>query len=271
MVKAGEASGLLDEVLERLANLGEQQMQTNAKIKSATMYPIIVIATLLVAFGVVVTFVLPRFAELFTRFDVELPMPTRILLGVSYVVQHWWHLLAFCVAALVFILKKYINTRQGRILWDSLKLNVPIFGPLVLKIVMSRFTRISSALIRSGIPLLQVLEMASKTVGNVVVGAAINKIRGFVNEGKAMNEVMKNDKLFPPIVTQMVAVGESTGKLEQLLLRISDYYDAQVDHALKNMTTIIEPILIFCLGGMVLVMALGIFLPMWNMVQVFRK
>jgi MSHA biogenesis protein MshG len=136
---------------------------------------------------------------------------------------------------------------------------------------MSRFTRISSALIRSGIPLLQVLDMSSKTAGNVIVGAALLSIKKSVNEGKPMNEAMRSNKLFPPIVTQMVAIGESTGRLEQLLLHISDYYDAQVDHSLKNLTTTIEPVLIFCLGGMVLLMALGIFLPMWNMIQVFKR
>jgi type II secretory pathway component PulF len=271
MVKAGEASGTLDSVLERLASLGEYQMQIKSKIRSATMYPVIVVITLVVAFIVVVTFVLPKFGEVFERFGVALPLPTRILLGINYTIRHWWYLILLGLVGLVFLLKRYIDTKEGRALWDGFKLNMPIFGILFLKITMSRFARISSALIKSGIPLLQVLEMSARTTGNVIVSRSLETIRKSVNEGKPMHEAMKADKLFPPIVTQMVTIGESTGRLEDLLERISLYYDEQVDHSLKNLTTAIEPILIFCLGGMVLAMALGIFLPLWNMMSVFRR
>ena len=271
MVKAGEASGALDSVLERLASLGEYQMQINSKIRSATMYPLIVVITLAAAFVVVVTFVLPKFADVFERFDVALPLPTKILLGINYTMRRWWHLIIAALGGAIFLFKKYIDTKQGRILWDTFKLNMPPFGILFLKITMSRFARISSSLIKSGIPLLQVLEMSSKATGNVVVSKSLETIRKSVNEGKPMHEAMKADKLFPPIVTQMVAIGESTGRLEDLLERISLYYDEQVDGSLKNLTTAIEPILIFCLGGMVLAMALGIFLPLWNMMSVFRR
>ena len=271
MVKSGEASGTLDEVLERLAMLTEQQMETQAKIRSATMYPIIVISTLIIAFLVVVTFVLPRFADLFTRFSVDLPLPTKILLAINYGVKHWWYIILTVLISVIFLFKKYISTQQGRLAWDNFKIKVPVFWPLVLKITMSRFARVTSSLIKSGIPLLQVLEMASKTTGNSIVARSIENIKTSVNNGKPMNEPMRIDKLFPPIVTQMVSVGESTGRLDQLLTRVSDYYDRQVEYTLKNLTTAIEPILIFCLGGMVLVMALAIFLPLWDMIQVFKR
>lgn len=271
MTKAGEASGMLDNVLERLATLEEDRMQTRIKIRSATMYPIIVVFTLIAAFLAMVTFVLPRFAELFLRFGVTLPIPTRILLFISGLVLRWWHVLIVVTAVAAFSFKRYINTKAGRLIWDDFRLRVPVFGSLVLKITMARFTRTASALIRSGIPLLQVLGLVSKTTGNVIVARSIENIKHAVNEGKPMHEPMKLDKLFPPIVTQMVAVGESTGKLEELLLRVADYYDSQVDYMLKNLTTAIEPILIFCLGGMVLTMALAIFLPLWDIIQVFKK
>jgi len=271
MVRAGEASGKLDEILERLAILSEHQMQTQSKIKSATMYPIIVILTLIGAFVAMIVFVLPKFAELFSSFNVELPLPTRILLGINYVVQNYWYIILAMVGILVFLINRYVNTSIGRRMWDGLKLRIPIFGPLILKIIISRFARITGALIKSGIPLLQVLEMTSKTAGNVIVTESLNKVRRSVNEGKPMHEPMKEDKLFPPLVVHMVAVGENTGKLDHLLSRVSDYYDGQVDYTLKNLTTAIEPILIFCLGGMVLVMALAIFLPMWNLLQVFKR
>jgi len=271
MVKSGEASGTLDEVLERLAALAEQQMETQSKIKSATMYPIIVILTLVAAFLTVVTFVLPRFAELFIRFKVDLPLPTRILMAINYGVRHYWFIILPMLTAVIFTFKKYIETPAGRIAWDNFKIKVPIFGPLLLKIMMSRFARVTASLVKSGIPLLQVLDMSSKTTGNVIIAKSIENIKSSVNVGKPMHESMRQDKLFPPIVTQMVSVGESTGKLDQLLTRVADYYDRQVDFALKNLTTAIEPILIFCLGGMVLVMALAIFLPLWDMIQVFKR
>ena len=271
MVKAGEISGTLDEVLERLAVLTENQLEVRAKIKSATFYPIIVLSTLALAFIAIITFVLPRFADLFSRFNVELPLPTKILLGINFVVRKFWYIIIAAAAALIALFRAYIKTGPGRIMWDMFKLRVPIFGPVVLKISMSRFARVTSSLIKSGIPLLQVLDMSSKTTGNLIVARAIDNIKKAVNDGKPMNEPMKVDRLFPPIVSQMVAVGESTGKLDQLLLRVSDYYDRQVDYTLKNLTTAIEPILIFMLGGMVLTMALAIFLPLWDMIQVFKK
>jgi len=271
MVKSGEISGTLDEVLERLASLNEYQLEINSKVKSATVYPIIVLSTLLVAFLVVITFVLPRFADLFSRFNVDLPLPTKILLGINFAVRNYWYLFLVGLILAAFLFRSYINTRQGRLRWDGLKLNFPVFGPVILKISMSRFARVTASLIKSGIPLLQVLEMSSKTTGNVVVSRAIDNIKKAVNDGKPMHEPMKIDKIFPPIVTQMVSVGESAGKLDQLLMRVSDYYDKQVEYTLKNLTTAIEPILIFLLGGMVLTMALAIFMPLWDIIQVFKK
>ncbi|PIR65521.1 MAG: hypothetical protein COU52_03935 [Candidatus Omnitrophica bacterium CG10_big_fil_rev_8_21_14_0_10_43_8] len=270
MIKSGEISGTLDEVLERLASLAEYQMEIKAKVKSATLYPVIVVITLVVAFLVVVTFVLPRFADLFSRFGVDLPLPTKILLMINYVVRRWWYACIALAGAAVFLFRAYIKTAHGRFAWDNFKIKVPVFGPIMLKISLSRFARVTSSLIKSGIPLLQVLDMASKTTGNSIVERAIDNIKKAVNDGKPMHEPMKIDKLFPPIVTQMVSVGESTGKLDQLLARVSDYYDRQVDYALKNLTTAIEPLLIFCLGGMVLTMALAIFLPLWDMMHVFK-
>lgn len=271
MVKSGEVSGTLDEVLERLAALTEQQLEIRTKVRSATFYPIIVLATLAGAFIAIITFVLPRFADLFSRFNVDLPLPTKILLGINIVVRKYWYLLIAAIIAAIALFKVYIKTPIGKLNWDNFKLKVPIFGPVVLKISMSRFARVTSSLMKSGIPLLQVLDLSSKTTGNIVVARAIDNIKKAVNDGKPMHEPMKIDKLFPPIVTQMVAVGESTGKLDQLLLRVSDYYDSQVDYTLKNLTTAIEPILIFMLGFMILIMALAIFLPLWDMIQVFKK
>ncbi len=271
VIRAGEAAGVLDQVLARLVVLNERELDTRWKVKSATRYPIIVIGVIFLAFLAVTTFVLPRFAGLFARFGTALPLPTRILLATSYGVRHYWHILAGVLAIIGFGLARFIKTKPGRVVLDSLKLRVPVFGPLVLKLTMSRFARLAGTLIQSGLPILQSLEIVSRAVGNVVLARAIENIRVSVREGKGIAEPMKASKLFPPIVVQMVAVGEETGKVDEMLLGISDHYDSEVDYAIKNLTVMIEPFLIFVLGCMVLVMALAIFLPWWNLTGLFRR
>lgn len=270
MVKAGEAGGMLDDVLERLAILGEHEEQTIANIKTATRYPIMVITALAVAFLVLTTFVIPRFAKVFDQFGAELPFPTRVLIGINYIISNFWWLILILAAGLIFGFIKFINTPGGRLWWDNLKLRVPVFGPLFTNITMSRFARITGTLTRSGVPILQILDLVSKGLGNVVISRTIETVRQSVNEGKGMSEPMRISGMFPPIVVQMVSAGESTGKVDELLLHVSNYYDSQVEYMIKNLTTLIEPILIFILGCGVLFMALGIFLPMWNMMSLFK-
>ncbi len=271
MVASGEASGRLDDVLERLANLSEHDETIRLRIKSSTRYPIIVVVAMVIGFIVLTTLVVPRYAKIYEQYTTALPLPTQILLGINYAVTRlWWLIITFGIAA-HFLFKQYIKTKIGRFTWDSLKLKVPIFGPLVLKLSISRFTRITGTLMRSGIPILKIMDIAAGSTGNEVVSKAIINIRNNVMEGKGMSEPMKISGLFPPIVTQMVSVGEETGKLDDLLIHVSNYYDEQVDYTINNLTSLIEPILIFVLGLAVLFMALGIFLPMWNLMSIFKK
>ena len=271
MVASGEASGKLDQVLERLATLREHDETIRLRIKSATRYPMIVVIAMIIGFIVLTTLVVPRYAKIYAQYTTALPMPTQILLGINYLATKFWWLLIIAGGAVYFLFKQYINTRAGRLTWDSFKLKVPVFGPLFLKLSISRFTRITGTLMRSGIPILKILDISSGSTGNVVVSKAIQNIKNNVAEGKGMAEPMKISGLFPPIVTQMVAVGEETGKLDDLLIHVSSYYDEQVDYTVNNLTSLIEPILIFVLGLGVLFMALGIFLPMWNLMSVFKK
>jgi len=271
MVASGEASGKLDQVLERLATLREHDETIRLRIKSATRYPMIVVVAIIIGFIVLTTLVVPRYAKIYEQYTTALPLPTQILLGINYAVTKLWWLLIIVGSAAYFLFKRYINTRMGRITWDSLKLKVPVFGPLFLKLSISRFTRITGTLMRSGIPILKILDISSGSTGNVVVSKAIQNIKNNVAEGKGMAEPMKISGLFPPIVTQMVAVGEETGKLDDLLIHVSNYYDEQVDYTINNLTSLIEPILIFVLGLAVLFMALGIFLPMWSLMSIFKK
>ncbi|MDD5505635.1 MAG: type II secretion system F family protein [Candidatus Omnitrophica bacterium] len=271
MVASGEASGRLDDVLERLATLSEHDETIRLRIKSSTRYPIIVVVAMIIGFVVLTVLVVPRYAKIYEQYTKALPLPTQILLGINYAVTRLWWLLITIGIAGRFLFKRYINTKIGRFSWDSFKLKVPVFGPLLLKLSISRFTRITGTLMRSGIPILKILDIASGSTGNEVVSKAITNIRNNVMEGKGIAEPMKVSGLFPPIVTQMVSVGEDTGKLDELLIHVSNYYDEQVDYTINNLTSLIEPILIFVLGLGVLFMALGIFLPMWNLMSIFKK
>ncbi len=271
MIRAGEESGTLVSELEKLADLGEYEEKVGRRIKAATRYPIIVVCAIVVAFLILTVFVVPRFANVYASSGVDLPLPTLILLGINSTLTHYWWLLIMALGATIFSVNKYINTKKGRWLWDSLGLKVPIFGPLMTKIIMGRFARITGTLMRSGLPILRVLDLALAGAGNVVVADAIKKIKIDVQEGKSMSGAMKTTKLFPSVVVQMVAVGEDTGKVDELLMHVSAYYDGEVNFTIENITSLIEPILLLVLGGGVLLMALGIFMPMWNMMTLFKQ
>ena len=271
MVKAAEASGTLSQALARLAILLEYEEATRNKIKAATRYPITVTTALVIAFIVLTMFVLPRYAQIYSSFKIDLPLPTRILLGISFIVTHYWYFVLIGAVLVIIALNRYINTEKGRQQWDSLKLRLPVFGPLFLKISLSRFTRISGLMLKTGVPVLRVLDHVSNVSGNVIVSASINKIKEGVNNGKDMASTMKHDKLFPPIAIQMVALGEESGKLDDLLTKCADFFDSQVDLIIQNLTSLLEPVLVVGLGLGVLVMALSVFLPMWNLVNVIKK
>ncbi|UCG35813.1 MAG: type II secretion system F family protein [Candidatus Omnitrophota bacterium] len=271
MIEVGEASGTLDEILERLAALGEHEEHVQMRIKAATRYPIIVIVAIVLAFSVLTTFVVPRFAKIFSKSGVDLPLPTQVLVWLNrFITDFWWVSIALLIIAL-FALKKFINTTHGRIWWDNLKLKVPVFGPLVLKLSMSRFTRIVGIMMRSGVPVLPVLDLASAGTGNAVISGIIDNIKSGVNDGHGLADSIRFTGTFPPAVVQMVSVGEKTGKLDELMMHVSNYYNSQAEYTIDNLTTLIEPMLLLVLGGGVLFMALGIFLPMWNLISLFKR
>jgi len=271
MVKIGETSGRLSELLERLVILGEHDERVRMRIKSATRYPIIVISALGLGFTILTTFVIPRFAKMFSQFNIKLPLPTRILIGIHFIVTKFWWLIIILAIIGFFVFLRIISTEKGRFRWDSLKLKVPVFGPLILKLILSRFARITAILLSSGVSILQVLGLASEGAGNVVVSRVIDDVKVSVNQGKGMLAPMKESGIFPPVVIQMVSAGEETGKMSELLTHVADYFDEQVDYTISNMVSLIEPILIFVLACGVLLMALGIFLPMWNMMSLFKR
>lgn len=271
MIRVGEEGGVLDDILERLASLLEHEAATKARMKAATRYPLIVIVSITIAFFVLTTFVVPKFAALYASSKVALPLPTRMLIFTNVAIKKYWLLIIAGIAGLIFAVKGYIKTPSGRWNWDKLKLGIPIIGDVIEKSVMSRFARIFSTLYRSGIPMLHTLDVVSGTLGNVIISRAVEVVKESVREGKGLAQPMATTTVFPPMVTQMVAVGEETGALDEMLTKVSDYYDREVEYAIKNLSTTLEPVLLVFLAGIILFLALGMFLPIWDMIHVMKR
>lgn len=269
-IKAGELGGALDEVLERLTQLMEHEQETKARVKSAMRYPIIVIVTLVLAFVALIMLVVPNFIKLFDKMGVELPLPTRLLIGFHSLMVNYWYLLIVGIAAVVFAFLKYIKSEKGAYQWDLFKINAPVFGNLNLKTAMSRFTRMFETLNSSGLPILQTLDITAKTVGNVVIGKEIEKAAQGILQGEGLAAPLGESKIFPPMVIRMISIGEQSGSLDEMLMNVSKHYDAEVDYAVKNLTSMIEPILTVGVGAIVLFLALAIFLPMWDLTKIAK-
>ncbi len=269
-IKAGELSGQLDDVLGRMAEMLEHEKNTRDKLKSAMRYPIIVVIALIIAFVVLIVLVVPRFASMFTQLGAQLPLPTRILIATSKFLQHDLHFISFAVFVVYFAFRRFIKTPKGRLWWDTQVLKVPIFGDLIMKNSLSRFSKMFETLNRSGLPILQTLDIVAETVGNEKVGQEVRKISEGVQRGEGIARPMKRSKLFPTLVVRMVAIGEQSGSMEEMLATISNHYDLEVDYAIKNMTSMIEPMLTVVLGVFILFLALSIFLPMWNIMSLIH-
>lgn len=270
MIKAAETGGKLIDVLASLIEILERDIETSEKVKAATRYPILTLGALAVGFLIVVTFVIPKFANIFAQFDVPLPLPTRFLIGTYSILTGYWYLIILLVGAVIYGFIRFIHSRAGRLKWDRFKLKVPVVGPLLSMVILSRLSRVMALLMKSGVPILHILNLAADTAGNAIFSDALMEMSKGVRDGRGISAPMQETGLFPPIVIQMVYMGEKSGNMPELLINVAEYYDMESDYLLKNMTTYIEPILIFFLGIMVLILALGIFLPMWNLVRVFQ-
>ena len=270
LVYAGEEGGLLAQMLDRVASLLEYEAETEQRIRSATFYPTLIITELCLAFLVLIKFVLPRFASLFRKFDTTLPLPTRVLIGLSDFFEKQWLPFLFFLGCAVVAGVLWSRSERGRWKIDRVVIRAPIFGPIFLMTIMSRFSRVLSALLASGIPIVQALDIVRGVVGNRVVEAEVDKMRDGVVAGMGLAEPLKESSVFPPLVVKMLSVGEETGAVDKMLLRVSRYYDQDVDYAVKNLSTAIEPVLLVILGAAVLFTALAVFLPLWNLMNVFR-
>ena len=270
MVRAGETSGMLGEALDRFTTLADRELRTRQRVNEATRYPKIVIVSMLIAIAVLVSFVIPRFAQVFSRFNTPLPLPTRIMIGINNIFQNYWYIILVAVIAIPFLLIRYTRTEKGKYLWDRLKMRIPVFGPLFLIVALSRFAYTFVMLNRSGVPILQTLEITSSTINNIHLSESIEEISRKVSEGSSLADAMRESGRFTSLVLQMVSVGEVSGGLDEMLMRVAEYYDIEADNTIKKMSTYIEPFLTLFLGVVVLFLALAVFLPWWNMASLFR-
>jgi len=268
MVRAGESSGMLDDILERLAEYLEKTSSLQKKVTSALVYPGIVSSMALVITLVMLLKVIPIFKEIFEGFGATLPGPTQFLIGVSDALQHQFVYIVIGLAIFGFLLSRYLRTEAGKIQFDGLLLKLPIFGILFRKVAISKFTRTLATLIKAGVPILSALEIVGKTSGNKVVEMAIENVRTNVRDGENIAEPLAKSKIFPPMVTRMVSVGEQAGELEKMLSKIADFYDEQVDAAVGALTSMIEPLIIAFLGIVIGSIVICMFLPIFKLTTV---
>ncbi len=271
MVEVGETSGLLYDILVRLALLMEKDMAVKAKVKSATFYPKIVVSAIIIAVVILVGFVIPKFAMLYKSFNVPLPLETRILVAISNFFVSYWYIVLMAAVALIAGVKLYINSSGGRLWWDEHKLKIPIFGSIFYKSMMSQFTRIFGLLFQSGLPVNRAFELIRNAVNNKFFTNKIDEIQSDVTRGESITNSFKNSKIFSGIIIQMVSVGEETGHIDEMLGKVADYFDEDLDHQLSMLQASIEPVLLTIIFGMVLFLALAIYLPIIDVINFAKK
>jgi len=268
MVQAGEASGLLDNVLDRVADQIEKETKLKRRVKGAMVYPTVVFTFATLVLVAMLMFIVPIFAKIFTDLHGQLPLLTRGVLSASGVLRHQWYIVFPLVIGLVWGGLRYKKTESGRQAWDRFKLRIPLkIGEVVLKVVMARLLRTLATLVAAGVDIIKALEIAGSTAGNWLVERALADVRVKVQEGVPIAEPLTADPIFPPMVSQMVRIGEETGELEQMLSKIADFYEDEVDSAIANLTSIIEPIMMIGVGMMVGVIIIAMYLPMFKMMQ----
>jgi MSHA biogenesis protein MshG len=270
IVKVGEETGTLDRSFRYLAELYENEKEVSERIKSATRYPKIVITAIFGATFFLMSFVVPKFITMFRNSKVELPLPTRILIAISDFTATYFWLIILMVVALVMGYRLAMRYDSYRTLRDRLWLRVPIFGDLSLKIYLSRFCRVFSVLLKSGVNIIRTLELSATALENLVLWGIIDKVTGEVREGVEMHEAIRRHPLFPDMIVQMVAIGEQSGQVDEMMEKVADYYAQETDYMIKNLSTLLEPILLLFLGVMVGFLALAIYMPMWNMMNVMK-
>lgn len=270
MVKAGETGGVLDIVLLRVAEHFEKEMALKSKIKSAMTYPVLMFIMSIVMVFVMITFVVPVFVNMFASLGGELPLPTRMLIAASNFIRSFWYLLIAAAIGLRYALRAYKRTPQGRLLFDRLKLKLPIFGNLVTKLAIGRFSRTFSTLVASGVPILQSLDIVADTANNEVISRTVRSTRASIKEGETIAEPLAKSPVFPPMVVQMIAIGEETGALDTMLAKIADFYEQEAAALVESITSLIEPLMIAFLGVVIGGIIISLYMPMFNLINLIK-
>jgi type IV pilus assembly protein PilC len=271
MVRAGEVGGALDETLTRLADTLESQARLRSQIKSAMAYPVVVLNLIVLIVIAMLVFVVPIFEKMYSDLGGTLPLPTQTLINISSFMKSKWWLIAGIAVAAVYGFRRWKQTEGGRRRWDALKLSFPIFGKLTQKVAISRFARTFSVLSRTGVPVLQALDIVAATAGNTTVSEAVKDVQASVKRGESLAEPLERHDVFPPMVTQMMAVGEETGALDAMLGKVSDFYDREVDDTVSALTSLIEPLLIVVMGVVVGGILISLYLPMFNIANLIQQ
>ncbi len=270
MIKAGEVGGVLDEILNKIADLMEKEFALRQKIRSAMSYPSFIIGAAVLMAIFMLTFVLPQFVGIFAQFGGELPALTNFFVTLTILFRKFWYLFFGLIIALSFGLYAYIKTPNGRQNFDRFKLNAPIIGDINRKSAISRFSRILGTLIKSGVPIIEALTVSSNAIGNLVISKAVLGAKTRIKEGQSISSPLAASGVFPPMVTQMILVGEESGELEEMLINVSKFYDEEVDRSVERLTSIIEPLMMLVIGGTVGVMIIAMYLPIFNMVNLIK-
>lgn len=270
MINAGEVSGTVPSILTRLIDIIEHEAKIKADIKSALQYPMIVLFALGAAFFVLLTLVIPKFAVIFSKSGIEMPMPTQMAMWLYQALANYWYILIGGAVILIFGLRSYIKTENGRYVVDAFFLKIPALGPLFLKAAMSRFASIFALLQGSGVPVMQALTILTETIGNKAISSEIDRVRVRVQEGQGIAGPLREAKYFTPMLVDMVAIGEESGNIEEMLSQVSIHYDDEVAYAVKTLSDLIGPVLMVGLAAVVGFFALAIFLPMWDMTKMVK-
>ena len=265
LVAAGEVGGILDTILNRLAAYIEKALKLKKKVKSAMTYPATVVGIAVIVIAVILVFVIPSFQKMFADFGGELPMPTQVVINISNFIQDYILVIIGAIVLFIFAFKKIYATKRGREILDELALKLPIFGVLLRKVAVAKFTRTLGTMISSGVPILDGLEIVAKTAGNKTVEKAIYRVRQSISEGKTIAEPLEKSGVFPPMVCQMIAVGEQSGSIDTMLNKIADFYDDEVDDAVGNLTAMMEPLLMLFLGTTVGGLVIAMYLPIFKL------
>ena len=271
MVRAGEMGGVLDTTLDRLATQLEKQDSLSRSVKSAMTYPILVACFALVALFALIIFIIPIFSDMYADLGGNLPGLTQVMVDISNALRHWWFVIIPGIIVVILALCAVKRSPQGTRAWDRLKLRIPMrIGDMVRKIAVARFSRTLATLVTSGVPILQALDITGKTAGNTVIEEAMERAKTDIRGGESIAKPLEEASVFPPMVTQMIAIGEETGALDSMLHKIADFYEDEVDAAVKQLTSIIEPIMMIVVGGLVGLIVISMYLPIFNMYQLVQ-